>query len=460
MLSSQHISKLSVVLLALTSSALFLLPGPGSAESTDQPQIEEVRVIDVGPTSALVYVAANGSISIQYGTAPDVLDQTIPLALDLTVLENLLPENKYYFTATASAGGQTETSNVQSFTTSANPVIESVNPKSTSDGTLITITGKHFGKGPDQIAPGTGNYIVSVGCDTCLATKLEQDSFITCKPDLRCFTDLVSWSDTKIVAKITSRSKTGNVYIGKALVTHVPCSPASKCPPSRRPDLFFIVKGPVVTVTEATTEPEPAVQLVTSLFSCSFSTTVRDSETLQVPTLFVVGSETDQYLRAVHDAYVAYWDREPRCDEMQFHLDHSTPLDRLTEWLKGQAITEKFDCTISTTMTGPDAIRVGAPLTLGNETDLYLTSVAQAYETAWGRAPRCDELQFHLDHATPLERLSTWLEEHEPGTEPTAIVEPQLPAKKTGGPVTAWLAGGLAVVLALGVVILRKRRII
>lgn len=123
----------------------------------------------------------------------------------------------------------------------------------------------------------------------------------------------------------------------------------------------------------------------------------------------------------MYDAYNSSWGRAPRCDELQFHLDHSTPLDRLTDWLKGQAITEKFGCKISTTAGSDDTLLLQSPLTLGNDTDIYLTSVVQAYSDAWGRDPRCSELQFHLDHATPLDRLAAWLGENRPTTEASPV---------------------------------------
>lgn len=39
----------------------------------------------------------------------------------------------------------------------------------------------------------------------------------------------------------------------------------------------------------------------------------------------------------LNDAYYAVWSRNARCDELQFHVDHSTSLLRLTQWLAAEA---------------------------------------------------------------------------------------------------------------------------
>lgn len=37
--------------------------------------------------------------------------------------------------------------------------------------------------------------------------------------------------------------------------------------------------------------------------------------------------------------YLTHWNREPRCDELQFHVDHNTTLSRLSTWLRDTAYT-------------------------------------------------------------------------------------------------------------------------
>lgn len=36
---------------------------------------------------------------------------------------------------------------------------------------------------------------------------------------------------------------------------------------------------------------------------------------------------------AINSAYMSRWDRNARCDEIQFHVDHNTSINRLTNWL-------------------------------------------------------------------------------------------------------------------------------
>ena len=163
------------------------------------------------------------------------------------------------------------------------------------------------------------------------------------------------------------------------------------------------------------TSPQPPPEYLSSFNSCALSTTIRNTTTLQIKTPFTKDSETDKYLQNVYDAYTKEWGRAPRCDELQFHLDHSTLLERLVEWLKGKVITERFGCNISTVFGGDSTILVKEPLTLGSDTNKYLEAVVNAYTSIWGRDPRCDELQFHLDHSTSLTRLQSWLEENKPG---------------------------------------------
>ncbi|MFA6512018.1 MAG: Ig-like domain-containing protein [Patescibacteria group bacterium] len=164
----------------------------------------------------------------------------------------------------------------------------------------------------------------------------------------------------------------------------------------------------------------PTDTFLRAAYGCSISTSEANGATVRVRSRFTAGSTTDNYLGQVYDAYIDVWGREPRCTELQFHLDHNTSIDRLKEWLAGESIGEKFGCTISTEQANERTIRVSEALRVGTDTDTYLDAAAAAYQQHWGREPRCTELQFHLDHNTPLNRLTNWLSENAPDETATA----------------------------------------
>ncbi len=90
--------------------------------------------------------------------------------------------------------------------------------------------------------------------------------------------------------------------------------------------------------------PTSNVERVTNAYGCNFSTTVSDDDTVKVKSLFTKGSSTDTYLAEVQDDYKKAWGRDPRCDELQFHLDHSTPLSSLVNWLA--EVAKQFQLTV------------------------------------------------------------------------------------------------------------------
>lgn len=193
------------------------------------------------------------------------------------------------------------------------------------------------------------------------------------------------------------------------------------------------------TPTNAANANVSAPNYVTKAYGCSYSTSAANETTVRVQSQFAKGSETDVYLGKVSSAYQSEWKRAPRCTELQFHLDHATPLERLTAWLKEQKVTEQFGCKISTEAANEETIRVAKPLTHNNADDQYLEKVYAAYQAQWGRYPRCTELQFHLDHATPLERLTAWLKENVPAADakPTeALVTKKLEFTQSGTALT------------------------
>lgn len=87
---------------------------------------------------------------------------------------------------------------------------------------------------------------------------------------------------------------------------------------------------------------------ILAAYGCNFSTLNRDETTVQVRELFTQNSNTDSYIKSVVEEYKTYFRRDPRCDELQFHLDHSTPLDRLTAWLaENRAIKEAVESQVA-----------------------------------------------------------------------------------------------------------------
>lgn len=129
--------------------------------------------------------------------------------------------------------------------------------------------------------------------------------------------DLISWSNEKIVFRVPSGAKSG--------ITNVAMYCDSNGVDQGGENIIqYELAGPDFTVQEP----------VTQAYGCSYSTSTSDTGQVKVSRLFADGSEADAYLEQVYSAYSSIWDRAPRCDELQFHLDHSTPIGRLTDWLE------------------------------------------------------------------------------------------------------------------------------
>jgi len=70
-----------------------------------------------------------------------------------------------------------------------------------------------------------------------------------------------------------------------------------------------------------------------------FDNTAQKAGYCTMVTLISEKSETSVYtLNPTHtvslaNSYFEYWSRWPRCDELQFHIDHNTSLSRLRAWL-------------------------------------------------------------------------------------------------------------------------------
>ena len=376
-------------------------------------KITDVRV-NSGYDKAVIEVEADKAIlaDLKYGTAASSLtkeavrfdrpnggNDLYPYARPLYKLENLQPQTTYYYQVVVTqsdqeAGGPT--TEVKSFTTTGLPSIDSLSPESGPTGSTLTINGKNFG----EEGSGSLKKAVAIGCD------------LGAWPDanVSCLADLVSWSNTKIVVKIKTGTVTGKVTVAKTFGGgYIVWGNIN----------LFTIKGPTFTLiagTAANTNTSATVSYVSEAYGCKYSTTNKDSSTVQVKNLFTSGSDTDKYLKSVYDAYYTAWNRYPRCDELQFHLDHATPIERLKSWLAEYSITEKYGCQYSLTVSDENTVRLPTLFKLDSTMDKYLNAVYNAYYEAWGRYPRCDELEFQATHSTPIERLKTWLAENAPKT--------------------------------------------
>ncbi|MBU0598196.1 hypothetical protein KKF61_04350, partial [Patescibacteria group bacterium] len=335
------------------------------------------------------------------------------------IVSGLTPNTTYYIQATARRSGtmlgyyeeaDSTESDILSFTTTGLAKVNSINPTQGPNGIEVTISGENFG------ASDFATKLVGIGCSPINYSN--------------CFSaDIISWSDSSIVIETNSHSSTGPVYVAKRWNVGTSDFDA------------FTVQGPEFRVvgsgsaaTDTNTGPVgTTVNYLNEGFDCSFSTSIQDEDTIKVNSLFTDGSDTDSYLESVYNLYNDNWGRYPRCTEMQFHLDHSTPLDRLTNWLAEETIDEKYGCKYSTTLSDDNTVRVKSLFTLGSDNDEYLGEVYDAYYDNWGRYPRCTEMQFHLDHATPIKRLTSWLEENVPeATTTTEVDVPLTPSDITG----------------------------
>jgi hypothetical protein len=408
--------------------------------SSQNLKFESIYVQSVTSDKAVVVIKTNMAAwgDLKYGASTSNLDK---LADNLEILAgiggssiyhktltDLKPETTYYYqvTSTIYENNQPEQqviSEVKSFKTTGLPLIESINPTSGPIGTEITISGKNFGAETDTTSYELARQ-VAIGCGMDY-------------PSL-CLADVISWNNEKIVAKIKKGVVTGNVYLGKYFnIMGLPFD-------------MFTIKGPKFTFssgTAANTNTQGAVSYVSEAYGCKYSTTTKDSSTVQVQTLFTKGSTTDTYLKNVYDAYYAAWSRYPRCDELQFQLDHSTPIDTLKSWLAKNSVTEKYGCKYSTSVSDENTVRLSTLFKLDSDMDKYLNSVYNAYFEAWGRYPRCDELEFHAVHNTPIEKLKTWLLENKPEKVTEAPTTFNESLEKISGPKIEFKESGTKIVL-------------
>lgn len=176
--------------------------------------------------------------SVAYGTSPDALnkqatmsssfcDNWAPTPDSYSVAKNLTPDTDYYFQLTATqttrnADGTcitvaTATSQVYKVKTLGKPKITSVSPVRGKRNTVITITGRNFGSGeairvnPDYLEPNNGRVWFSCTRDRRPDTATDPYPLPS---STRCDAEIISWSNTKIVAKLTGGTPTeGRIYV-------------------------------------------------------------------------------------------------------------------------------------------------------------------------------------------------------------------------------------------------------
>lgn len=377
-----------------------------------------------------------GDTVIEYGDSSENYTYTArPLTLpeipnSSTAISSLFSNKKYYarLKVTPAEGDQTLVvySDEISFTTLANPpAITKITPSEGTYGTEITIEGNNFGNGTGYVAVGRP---VAYGiAQICQISN----------------TEIISWSENKVVAKVGEKlygdsdwascdPKTGPVYLANIFYEGITFGVP-----------LINIEGPTFTVTgEKSTNTNvapptnvnaaPTANAIKNKYGCDFSTTTSNDKAIKVSQLFTENSTTNKYLLDVYNAYKNIWGREPRCTELQFHLDHSTPIDRLTSWLNENAIKNKYGCDFSITTNNDKTIKVKSLFGAGTDTDTYLGDVYNAYKDIWGREPRCTEMQFHLDHSTPIDRLKSWLNDNKPDTAITPTVLPVLEKLQAG----------------------------
>lgn len=377
---------------------------------------------------AEIHAGAYGP-GISYGTSPGNYTDTLSAymsspASDRTAISNLWQGTKYYYRA--SIGIQwppdddvTGYSEEKSFTTlDFEPEITSVSPTSGPPGTEITIKGRGFGN-------NVGGLIA--------VTNSKYYDFQLCPSS-----EIISWSDTKIVARTLSgpnynppgcNYKSGNILVYNGSYS------------GNGPFTSYVMRlvGPNFTITEEESEvtptpspipsPTPPGQQVTSKYGCTFSTETQNENTVKMSQLFTEGSTTDIYLNNVFNEYKSIWNQNPRCDELQFHLDHGTSLDRLRTFLNDDLVKEAYGCTFSTETQNESTIKVNTLFNNGNEKKVHLDGVYEEYQNRWSRKPRCEEFQFHLDHGTPLDRLIAWLDQNAPSV--TSLIPSAKPQIET-----------------------------
>ncbi len=314
---------------------------------------KEIKVIrtktqDIGSDSAVIQAQLNrtGLIKISYGESSGnytaISGGTNRLALvsgspaektKSVLLTGLKPSAKYYavietvspydenFTANK-IGVTTSVSDEFSFTTTGEPEITGLSPKKGKRGTIVTLKGINFGNDS-----GLSNELlrVSTGCA------------INAQGKSSCLAEIISWTDSEIQFIIKEKSKSGIVYAYKGYRATEYIGTGTISPRGSTREYIFTSTNSAQS--KFSVEGLKIPSLVTNAYGCAFSTTARRavsrySKTVRVNKLFRQSDKNDAYLKSMQDAYKKYFKRAARCDEMQFHLDHKTLIQKLIAWLK------------------------------------------------------------------------------------------------------------------------------
>ncbi|MFH0853859.1 MAG: IPT/TIG domain-containing protein [bacterium] len=237
-------------------------------------------------------------------------------------------------------------------------IISAIRPTSGMVGDTVTITGLGF-----ETDCGSGhacNFGVGFTGDAGVTNLLR--------------TNLVSWDNDRVVIKVPQGAQSGAISV------------------SMYCDSNSIDEGGTIIQYDLAGPEFTVLPPVAQAYGCSYSTTVRNTSTVQVLNTFSTGSVTDLYLNEVYNAYQTAWERVPRCDELQFHLDHSTPLERLKTWLGEveQARLENLPeapSIVAATGTETDKITVseGDPLVFKPKEDVVFsgTTIADGLVTLY-----------------------------------------------------------------------------
>ncbi len=323
----------------------------------DPIKILKVKVLDVLADSAIVNVSLNrkaaisvsaknsnneteGSAYYLYGEGPYDAESTL-------LIKGLKPSTDYSLTVNAQYEiynpndpdtypydlVQAEPLTGTTIKTSPAPEVIKMDKTKGARGTLVTVKGKYFGKDFDI---DQQKLVAAVGCD------IETDGRTACPAEI------VYWNDSEIQFIVNERSQTGivNILNNYHFEEHL----YNRGDYSLLNDDYFpamALPGPEISdqekkaMTFSILGAANVKSIVAKSYGCGFSATARKAnsryaKTIRVSKLFRQGDKTDAYFKSVYDLYKTNWKRAPRCEELQFHYDHKTPLQKLTAWLKSR----------------------------------------------------------------------------------------------------------------------------
>ena len=311
-------------------------------------KVIKTKTQDIGSDSAVIQVQLNrtGLIKMSYGelsgnytvisggTNRLVLASGRPIEkIKSVLLDGLKPNTKYYAVietmspydenlTTNNIDVTTSVSDEFSFVTTEEPEITGLSPKKGKRGTIVTLNGTNFGNDS-----GLSNELlrVSTGCA------------INAQGKSSCLAEIISWTDSEIQFIIKEKSKSGIVYVYKGYKATGYIGAFTSSPRGSTSEYIFTSANS--SQLKFSVEGAKISSLVTNSYGCGFSTTARKavsrySKTIRVSEFFRQNDKNDAYLKSMQDAYKKYFKRAARCDEMQFHLDHKTSIQKLIAWLK------------------------------------------------------------------------------------------------------------------------------